>query len=90
MKANTGMKIKAYRGDCIGIIIQATTWTGTIIKVNKKSIRVHLDGIEAKYGKRVTYKGSMDQEVRYTFWKTTSDGREIYKSESRIYGIIEL
>lgn len=90
MKATTGMKIKAYRGDCIGIIIQATTWTGTIIKVNKKSIRVKLEESVTTYGKRLIHKGAADQDVTYRFWKTTSDGRELYRSECRLYGIIEL
>lgn len=26
----------------------------------------------------------------YTYWKTTSDGRELYRSEGRLYGIITL
>lgn len=28
--------------------------------------------------------------VTYKFWKTTSDGRDIYVSDSRSYGIIEI
>ena len=42
MKAQVGMKVRAYEGSCIGIIIQSTEWQGEIIKVNKKSIRVRL------------------------------------------------
>ena len=38
MKAQVGMKVKAYTGSCIGILIQSTEWQGEIIKVNKKSI----------------------------------------------------
>ena len=40
--AKIGMKVEAYRGSCIGLLIQSTTWQGEIIKVNKKSIRVRL------------------------------------------------
>lgn len=88
MKAAEGMKVKAYTGSCIGIIIQASTWQGTIIKVNKKSIRVNLTEITCTYGKKVTAHYKMDEDVRYTYWKTTSDGRELYKSV--LNGIIEL
>ena len=41
-KAQVGMKVKAYTGRCVGILIQSTTWEGEIIKVNEKSIRVRL------------------------------------------------
>ena len=34
MKAQVGMKVKAYTGSCIGILIQSTEWNGEIIKVN--------------------------------------------------------
>ncbi len=91
MKAEVGMQVKAYTGRCIGIMIQASTWKGTIIKVNKKSIRVTLTEETCTYGKRTTYhRDNMNYSVRYTYWKTTSDGRELYKSECDIYGIIEL
>ena len=33
MKAQVGMKVKAYTGSCIGILIQSTEWNGEIIKV---------------------------------------------------------
>lgn len=90
MKASTGMKVQALEGRCIGIVIEETKWTGTITKVNKKSIRVNLIDETRTYGKRETSCRNIDREVRYDFWKTTSDGRELYKSTGRMYGIIEL
>ena len=90
MKAYTGMKVQAVDGKCIGIVIEETKWTGTITKVNKKSIRVDLTEEVRTFGSRETSRRNPNREVRYTFWKTTSDGKEIYKSEGRIYGIIEL
>lgn len=90
MKASTGMKVKAIEGKCIGIMIEETKWTGTITKVNKKSIRVNLTEEARTYGEREARCRDIDREVRYTFWKTTSDGIELYKSEGRMYGIIKL
>ena len=43
--AQIGRKVEAYRGSCIGLLIQSTTWQGEVIKVNKKSIRVRLTEI---------------------------------------------
>lgn len=49
-----GMKVEAYTGKCVGIIIQSTTWQGEVTKVNKKSIRVKLTESTSKFGKKVT------------------------------------
>ena len=54
MKAQVGMKVRAYEGSCIGIIIQSTEWQGEIIKVNKKSIRVRLTESTSMRGKKIT------------------------------------
>lgn len=90
MKARTGMKVQGYRGNCIGILIQASRWNGEITKVNKKSIRVHLDENINTYGSRETSRFSISKEITYTYWKTTEDGRELYRSEGGLYGIITL
>lgn len=44
--AQVGMKVRAYTGSCIGLLIQSTEWQGEIIKVNKKSIRVRLRNLK--------------------------------------------
>ena len=31
-KAQVGMKVKAYTGRCVGILIQSTTWEGELTK----------------------------------------------------------
>lgn len=89
MKAQVGMKVKAYTGSCIGILIQSTEWNGEIIKVNAKSIRVRLTESTSKFGKKVTnHRENMGTEVTYRFAKTLSDGRDWYKSEADIHGSI--
>jgi len=90
MKANIGMKVQGYRSRCIGVLIQANRWNGEIIKINKKSIRVHLTENINTFGSRETSRWSISQDVTYTYWKTTSDGKEIYRSDARLYGIITL
>lgn len=91
MKAQAGMKVKVYKGSCVGILIQSTEWNGEIIKVNSKSIRVRLTESTSKVGKKVTnHRENMNTEVTYRFAKTLSDGRDWYKSEADIHGSITI
>lgn len=91
MKAQVGMKVRAYEGSCIGIIIQSTEWQGEIIKVNKKSIRVRLTESTSKRGKKITnHRENMRTEVTYRFVKTLSDVRDWYRSEANLYGGIDI
>lgn len=84
----TGTKVEAYTGRCIGLLIQSTTWQGEIIKVNKKSIQVNLTDSVSRFGGKITSQHTMFSKVTYRFWKTLDDGREIYRSEWNIYGKI--
>ncbi len=91
MKAQVGMKVKAYTGSCIGILIQSTEWNGEIIKVNAKSIRVRLTESTSKFGKKVTnHRENMGTEVTYRFAKTLNNGHDWYRSEANLYGGIEI
>lgn len=91
MKAQVGMKVKVYKGSCVGILIQSTEWNGEIIKVNSKSIRVRLTESTSKFGKKITnHRESMRTEVTYRFAKTLSNGHDWYRSEANLYGSIEI
>ena len=91
MNAQVGMKVEAYKGSSIGIIIQSTTWQGEIVKVNKKSIRVRLTESTSKFGSRTTnHWENLATEKTYRFVKNLSDGRSLYHSEADIYGSIKL
>ena len=81
-KAQVGMKVKAYTGRCVGILIQSTTWEGEIIKVNKKSIRVRLTESTSRFGSRTTsHWEDLNTEKTFRFVKTLSSGKDWYKSE---------
>jgi hypothetical protein len=91
MKATVGKKIKAYKGNSIGKIIQSTEWQGEIIKVNKKSIRVRLSESTSMWDRRVkTHCENLNDEVSFRFVKTLSNGNDWYLSEGRLYGGIEI
>ncbi len=85
-----GMKVEAYTGRCIGLLIQSTTWQGEITKVNKKSIQVNLTNSVSKFGSKIISQHMMLSKVTYRLWKVLDDGREIYRSEGNINGKIIL
>lgn len=89
--AKVGMKVQAYAGECIGLVIQGTTWEGKIIRVNKNSIRVRLTESTSRFGSKVTsHWDGMNTEVTFRFSKVLSSGNAYYRSESNIYGGIEV
>ena len=91
MNAQVGMKIEAYEGSCIGILIRSTTWVGEIVKVNRKSIRVRLTESTDKYGSKVTgHRENLCIEKTYRFVKTLSNGRACFRSDASLYGDIVL
>ena len=90
-KAQVGMKVRAYTGSCIGILIQSTEWQGEITKINKKSVRVRLTESTSKFGSKVTgHRENLGTEKTFRFVKTLSNGKDWYKSEGGIYGGIEI
>ena len=90
MKATVGTKVEGYKSYCIGIVIDSVRYIGTITKVNKKSIRVKLEEQIIQHGRKEPQHMTACGEKNYRYWKTTSDGRELYRSENNLYGIIEL
>ncbi len=90
MKAQEGMKVTGFHGYCIGYSITELRWFGEIIRVNGKSIRVKISEHTVSKKHQETSRTTMNQEVTYKFWKKLSDGREVYTSPSRLYGIIEI
>ena len=91
MKAQEGMKVEAYTGRCVGILIRSTTWKGEIVKVNRKSFRVRLTESTSKFGSRTTsHFENLNTEKAFRFVKTLSNGKDYYKSEGGLYGGIIL
>lgn len=84
-----GMKVEAYKGRSIGLLIDSTTWQGEVVKVNKKSIRVKLTESTSKHGRKViSHWENLNTEKTYRFVKTLSDGRDFFRSEVDLYGMI--
>lgn len=90
-RAQFGMKVRAYEGRCIGILIQSTEWQGEIIKVNAKSIRVRLTESTSKFGSKVTsHWENLGTVKTFRFVKALSNGCDWYRSEGGLYGGIEI
>ena len=50
---NVNDKVNSYNSQCIGCMIESTTYTGRIVKANKKSFKAEFDHVEKKSGSRV-------------------------------------
>ena len=95
MKINEMVKIR--RGSNLGgVFIHEEIITGTIVKVNKKSVRVHMGQAKCLTNGKVTREYNINEEATFNFWKTIdrqfgeNAGKtvDIYKNSK--YGIIEI
>ena len=71
--------------------------TGKIVRVNKKSIRVHMTHAKCTTNGKVTREYEMNQTARFDFWKTIENrqigenaGKTIDIYKNSVYGIIEV
>ena len=88
-----GKMIQIHKGynSVGGMYIHEEIIEGKVVKVNKKSIRVHLTHVKRTTNGQVTQEKDMDEMATFTFWKTIerqSRTVDIYKNSK--YGIIEV
>jgi hypothetical protein len=97
MKVNEMVRIHSGAMGMDGIFIYEKFIIGTIVKVNKKSIRVHMTRAKCMTNGKVTNEYDMNEKATFTFWKTIENRQlgenagktvDIYKNS--IYGIIEI
>ena len=96
MKVNEMVQIHKGNNSMGGIFIHEEFITGKIIKVNKKSIRVHLTHVKCTTNGKVTREYDMNEKATFNFWKTIdrqfgeNAGKtvDIYKNSK--YGIIKV
>jgi hypothetical protein len=90
MKATINEKVTAHRGtNSMGtMFIYETFKTGEIVKVNEKSIRVHLAHEKKTTNGKIQSERETNQTATFAFWKNLSDGRALYKNAE--HGIITL
>lgn len=99
MKSRTNEMVQVHDGSCSmgGMFIYEKFITGTVVKVNKKSIRVHMTHVKCTTNGKVTREYDVDATATFTFWKTIENKQlgknagktvDIYKNNG--YGIIEI
>lgn len=74
-----------------GMFIYEQVITGTIIKINAKSIRVHMTHVKCTTNGELTREYNVDETATFAFWKKVdrqSGTVSVYKNSR--YGIIEI
>ncbi len=89
--------VQIHRGRLGATIIYEEFITGTIVKVNKKSIRVHMTHVKCTENGKVTHEQDMNETATFTFWKTIENkqfgknaGKTVSIYKHNLYGTIEI
>lgn len=92
---NTNVQI--HTGTCIGTSIKEKFITGTVVKENAKSIRVHMTHCKVTANGKVTNEFNMNETATFAFWKTVENrqfgmyaGKKVSFYKNNAYGIIEV
>jgi hypothetical protein len=91
MKVNEMVQIHKGNNSMGGIFIYEEFITGTVVKVNKKSVRVHMSQAKCLTNGKVTREYNINEEATFTFWKPInkqSGTVDVYKNPK--YGIIKI
>ena len=71
--------------------------TGTVVRVNKKSIRVHMTHAKCTTNGKITREYNMNETATFDFWKTIENrqsgknaGKTVSLYKNKKYGIIEI
>ena len=74
-----------------GMYIYEEFISGTVIKVNKKSIRVHMTHVKCTTNGKLTKEYDIDETATFEFWKTVETaGKTVSLFKNSKYGIIKV
>lgn len=96
MKVNQMVQIHNGSSSMGGIFIYEKFITGKIVKINQKSIRVHMTHMKCTTNGKVTAEREMDETATFDFWKTIerqfgkNAGKTVTIYKNRKYGLIEI
>ena len=97
MKVNEMVQIHNGNNSIGGMFISEKFITGTVVKVNKKSIRVHMTRAKCTTNGKITREYDMNEEATFTFWKTIENkqfgknaGKTVSIYKNTKYGTIEI
>lgn len=97
MKVNEMVQVRSGYNSMGGMFIYEEIITGTVVKVNKKSIRVHMTHVKCTTNGKVTREYDIDETATFDFWKTIENrqfgknaGKTVSIYKNKKYGIIEI
>ena len=88
-----GKMIQIHKGynSVGGMYIHEEIIEGKVVKVNKKSIRVHLTHVKCTTNGKITREYNIDETATFKFWKTVETaGKTVSIFKNSKYGIIEI
>lgn len=97
MKNN--MMVEIHNGSCSAgtMFISEKFITGTVVKVNAKSIRVQMNHAKHTVNGKVTREYDMNEVATFAFWKTVENrqfgknaGKKVNFYKNNTYGVIEV
>ncbi len=91
MMVNERVQIHKGNNSIGGMFIYEEFIEGKVVKVNKKSIRVHMTHVKFTTNGKLTREYDIDETATFEFWKTVeTEGKtvDIYKNSK--YGIIKV
>ena len=97
MKVKVNEMVQIRDGYSTDIFILERFITGTIVRVNEKSIRVHMTHAKCTTNGKVTNEYDMNETATFTFWKTIENreigenaGKTVDIYKNSLYGTIEI
>ena len=90
--------VQIRKGSSMGsVFIYEEFITGTIVRINENSIRVHMTHIKYATNGKITREYDIDEKARFDFWKTIENrqsgknaGKTVSLYKNSKYGIIEI
>ena len=97
MKVNEMVQIHNGNNSMGGMFIYEKFITGTVVRVNKKSIRVRMTHVKCTTNGKLTREYDIDETATFDFWKTIENkqfgknaGKTVSIYKNKEYGIIEI
>jgi len=97
MKVNEIVQIRSGYNSMGGMFIYEKFIEGKVIKVNAKSIRVHMTHVKCTTNGKLTREYDINEKATFDFWKTIENkqfgknaGKTVSIYKNKKYGIIEI
>jgi len=91
VKVNEMVQIHNGYNSAGGMFIHERFIEGKVIKVNAKSIRIHMTHVKCTTNGKLTQEYDIDETVTFAFWKTIeTTGKTVSIFKNSKYGIIKV